>query len=400
MKDKHNKFGFGKILLVVLAIIASIVAMIFIVKNNHTPKEEVNSPSDAIQEVTSRDDILYINYDNNSKIKSGSYVEEKDVIKYQASYVNSNSKEVNAVVTVNLSKGLDYVTKSSSVGEPTINKNDDGSSNLVFKRTLLGGVKEKLNFSCSINKLADQKVSVFLEYSSNNKQSKTSELINETKNYMVRYKIGSYGKATGDSFEKVKYGDVLNGVEIKSNEGYKIEGFVCDEDVLLKNGEKIKKGSLISQEALKNIKVVKDMTLTVKYKSVIEQYTIVYMVRNKTNQSQKVAGGDKIVIKKVTLNNGCEVKKWRANNNVYKSGDEITVKSDLNLIAEANCLSKTSKNGSSNADPISDKTNKVSKNRYITKAESNARTKVIIIGSILVILPLLTLIFIVKRKNK
>ena len=86
---------------------------------------------------------------NNSSVKVG------DVIKYSINYKNGADSSSVVVVTDTLSKGLEYVASSSSLGEPTITKNSDGTTKLVWNRNLAAKASESITYSAKVTNDAD-----------------------------------------------------------------------------------------------------------------------------------------------------------------------------------------------------------------------------------------------------
>ena len=82
---------------------------------------------------------------NNSSVKVG------DTIKYSIKYTNGADSSSAVVVTDKLSKGLEYVASSANVGEPTVTKNSDGTTTLVWNRTLASKASEEITYSAKVN---------------------------------------------------------------------------------------------------------------------------------------------------------------------------------------------------------------------------------------------------------
>lgn len=384
---KNNDTLKKKIAVIIIISIALLI-IVFLCNGYIFNSNSVENSDKAIQNKTSRDDVFYINYDSKSKIKSGSNVRVGDLIKYKASYVNSSTSQVNTVVYINLSVGLSYVKNSSSVGEPIITSNSDGSSVLIFKRTLLEGVKEVLSFDCKVDKNANGKVSLFMSYDDSKNKNNTEKLINKLEDFTVSYKRGTDGKIVGDKFEKVKYGKSPSGIKIVPDAGYKLVGFICNSDVLLKNKKVIQKGVLIEADLLKSVIVDKDIVLTANYIKSEKQYTITYLVNNQKNLTEKATKGQKITLKKVTLSKNCTITKWFTNEKMYNSGDVVLVNKNMTFIGDTTCISKN--NDSNNV--------KVNKDIY-EDSTKHSNKLVIVIMSIIIVFCLIAL-FEINKKNK
>ena len=74
-------------------------------------------------------------------------VKKGNTIKYNIKYGNTTSSSASVTITDVLSKGLSYVSGSSNLGEPSVTNNSDGTSTLVWNRTLASGVSESLIYS-------------------------------------------------------------------------------------------------------------------------------------------------------------------------------------------------------------------------------------------------------------
>ena len=388
--SKFNIAGIGKKLIVAIVIVLCIIVSVVIVSNCFsTDKNKDNSPEvSSIQEKTSRNDVFYITYDSKSEIKSGSYVNVKDVIKYEANYTNSSKDVANSVISIELSKGLDYVKNSSSIGDPLITKGKNETTVLTYKRTLLGGVREKLNFSVIVNDKAIGEVSTLMSFKINDKQVETSKLTNKLGDIVVTYKSGENGKIKGNKEENVGYGKPLQGVTIVPNSGYKVKGFASNVDVKLSDGEKVKKGDLIKLNLLNKVIPEKDMVLTAKYESAGKEYRVTYMIDNKVNQVQSVFSNEKFVLKKVTLSEKCVIDRWKTANKTYSAGDVVKIKQDTIFSGVSKCANKESKS------------NKVSKDRYISEDEVKSNKRTLILGIVTAVICLVVLIVIIKKRNK
>ncbi len=82
--------------------------------------------------------------------KDGSAVEERSKIKYSIKYANAHDKKHIEIITDTISKGLEYVKGSAKIGkeqvEPAINKHQDGTTTLTWKREVEANTKEELTY--------------------------------------------------------------------------------------------------------------------------------------------------------------------------------------------------------------------------------------------------------------
>lgn len=101
--------------------------------------------------------VLRNSVPNKSYDASTNYGEEgKDVspgnkIKYNVKYANVYDTVKTITITETLSKYLTYVKNSSNIGEPVITKNNDGTTSLVWTRTLAEAVEETLTYQAEVD---------------------------------------------------------------------------------------------------------------------------------------------------------------------------------------------------------------------------------------------------------
>lgn len=82
--------------------------------------------------------------------KDNSAVKVGDTIKYSIKYTNNKSASQEVTITDTLSKGLDFV--SSNLGNPmSKTKNSDGTTTVIWKRTLAAGKSEELTYTAKVN---------------------------------------------------------------------------------------------------------------------------------------------------------------------------------------------------------------------------------------------------------
>ena len=90
--------------------------------------------------------------------KNHASVKKGDIITYSIKYANTTSSSAAVVVTDTISKGLEYVSGSGNFGNPTITANSDGSTKLVWNRTLAAGAVEELTYKVRVVEAATYKV--------------------------------------------------------------------------------------------------------------------------------------------------------------------------------------------------------------------------------------------------
>lgn len=87
-----------------------------------------------------------------------------------------------------------------------------------------------------------------------------------TKMYDVNYTSDEYGEIAGITEEEVMAGDTTAGSSTKSDEGYVLDYWIADKDVVVE-GKGIKAGKPITQDQLDKIVVNSDLTLTAIHKA-------------------------------------------------------------------------------------------------------------------------------------
>ena len=90
--------------------------------------------------------------------KAGASVAIGNTIKYAIKYANTTSSSSNATITDTISKGLSYVSGSAKVGStvvnPTITNNSDGTTTLTWTRTLAANATEELKYEVKVTDAA------------------------------------------------------------------------------------------------------------------------------------------------------------------------------------------------------------------------------------------------------
>ncbi len=95
---------------------------------------------------------------NTANGKNHASVKVGDIITYSIKYANVTSSSAAVVVTDTISKGLEYVSGSGNVGNPTATPNSDGTTKLVWNRTLAAGAVEELTYKVRVVEAATYKV--------------------------------------------------------------------------------------------------------------------------------------------------------------------------------------------------------------------------------------------------
>ena len=83
--------------------------------------------------------------------KNGAVVKEGDKIKYSIKYGNASAQQATITIKDTISKGLSYVDNSAKIGDtslnPTVTKNSDGSTTLVWTKEVNASVNEELTYT-------------------------------------------------------------------------------------------------------------------------------------------------------------------------------------------------------------------------------------------------------------
>ena len=291
----------------------------------------------ALDEGTSVGDInnnFYINYDNTSDVKIGTNVRIGDTIKYQAVYTNYSEDTTNSLVSINLSKGLEYVEGSSSIPNPEIKNNDDGSVSLNYERSIVKDASETLTFSCIVNESASLNVSAFMTMNLNESVTETPKLVNNLSNFIVNYETDGNGVIKGSASENVDYNMSPKGVIVVPNDGYTFKGWMINSSASNVNGKTIDAGSIITDNELKSIKVDKDLTFVANFESKSKKYKITYKDGDSSIlQPVYVEKGEQYTLEKVPQKEGYTALGWNIGGKDYSVGARITVKKDTTINA-------------------------------------------------------------------
>lgn len=81
---------------------------------------------------------------------NGAEVTTGNTIKYSIKYANAKSEKQNIVITDIISKGIEYISGSSNLGEPSVTKNSDGGYTLVWNTSLEAGQSAELTYSVKV----------------------------------------------------------------------------------------------------------------------------------------------------------------------------------------------------------------------------------------------------------
>ena len=148
---------------------------------------------------------------NNASVSKG------DIIKYNISYANVFTNNETVVITDTLSKGISYVSGSAKVGNavlnPTITNNSDGTTKLVFTKTVASGVEEALTYSAKVDGgVREVQNNAKIKYNSTGTEIPLAELKNPvpSKDYASDSPNGKDNKAVkkGETIKySIKYGD-------------------------------------------------------------------------------------------------------------------------------------------------------------------------------------------------
>ena len=89
--------------------------------------------------------------------KKGSAINPGKKMKYNVKYANVYDEQKTVTITETLSKYLEYVKSSSNLGEPVVTKESDGSTKLVWTRTLGPDTEETLTYEVRVSEDAKDK---------------------------------------------------------------------------------------------------------------------------------------------------------------------------------------------------------------------------------------------------
>ena len=287
----------------------------------------------ALDEGTSVGEVnnnFYVNYDNTSDIKMGSNVRVGDTIKYKAVYTNYSDDTTNGTVSINLSKGLEYVEGSSSISNPEVKNNNDGTFSLNYERSIMKDTSETLTFSCVVTEEASLNVSIFMTMTLNESITETPKLVNNLSNFVVTYKTDGNGIINGSDNENVDYNMSPKGVIVTPSDGYTFKGWMIDSSVSNINGKTIDAGSIITDKELKSIKVDKDLTFIATFENNSKKYKITYKDgKSSILQPVFVGAGDSYILESVPQKEGYTALGWNIDGKDYSVGASIVVKKDI-----------------------------------------------------------------------
>ena len=98
-----------------------------------------------------KNSVPHKSYDENTTAgKNGEPVSRSDRIKYNVKYANSYDIKKNITITETLSKYVEYIKNSSNIGEPVVTKNSDGTTKLVWTRSLGAATEETLTYAVKV----------------------------------------------------------------------------------------------------------------------------------------------------------------------------------------------------------------------------------------------------------
>lgn len=149
----------------------------------------------------------------------GKAVKKNDVIRYTVTYTNDSLEDTNTITIKSiLSKGLEYIKGSSSkVGNPSISKNNDGTSTLTWKVKLDKNSVDSFTYGA---KVIDDEVGIVsnkvnIKSSNGSEYSKLDALSNSVprKAYDSSSKAGLNGTevSVGDKIKyNIKYANIYN----------------------------------------------------------------------------------------------------------------------------------------------------------------------------------------------
>ena len=177
--------------------------------------------------------------------KDNASVKVGDVIKYSIKYTNGADSSSEVVVTDTLSKGLEYVAGSANVGEPTVTKNSDGTTKLVWNRTLAAKASEEVTYSAKVTNAA----AYMVQNSAKVKIGNSSDFVlDPLKNPLPKKEYGgtSLSDNPGWNHHKVKVGDsikyritltnVKNVEQVVTISDLLSKGLTYNKDITITNG--------------------------------------------------------------------------------------------------------------------------------------------------------------------
>ena len=171
--------------------------------------------------------------------KDGAAVGKGNIIKYSISYANVFTNSETVVITDILSKGISYVSGSAKVGStavtPVVTNNSDGTTKLVFTRTIAASTEEALTYNVKVTGgVGLVKNNAKIKYNSTGTEIPLDELKNPvpSKEYasdtpsgkdgaavakggIIKYSI-KYGEATGSNQTIVITDTLSKGLEFVS----------------------------------------------------------------------------------------------------------------------------------------------------------------------------------------
>lgn len=237
------------------------------------------------------------NYDSSSEAGiNSSPVKVNDEIKYLINYVNGHPTEsVKLTITDTLSVGLEYVSNSSNIGEPTITKNNDGSTKLIWViNNLPPSTSNSLIYKA---KVTEEALSIVENKATVQYNDDTIYNLEPLKNPVPSKKYAS-DTPSGKDGTLVKTGDKIK-YEISYANSYKEKTNIIITDTLSKGLEYVKKSSTIKEPTItKN----ENGTTTLKWTIEAEKYenkSLIYEV-NVTGESITVENSAKIKIGNTT----------------------------------------------------------------------------------------------------
>ena len=333
--SKKKKFNIIKenkkeIIILIILIIMALIAVLF-ERSYALDEEPMNEPSQTEHEETS---TTLLSYAEDSSIKAGNKVKAGDIGKYQVSYTNTSTSSANVKVEITLSDSLKYVPNSSTIGEPNITSNADGTITLSWNKVKEVGESEIFTFEAQVLQDSDCNIEVSGSITINDSSEALLTLTNEAIDITITYTNDNNGTVVGENIETIKYNKSPMGRETNPTEGYVLKGWTSNKKVTLNGGTEINSGALMTSEQIRTIKAVEDITLTAIHElsnnnqTTPEKVTVTYKDGNNVIDDPapfEVDAGTYITIAPLPEKEGYIAEGWTIDGVPVNTGDRIVI---------------------------------------------------------------------------
>ena len=239
-------------------------------------------------------------------------------IKYSITYESSENGTISGITNEEVSHG------NSPLGTKTNPNKGYVLAHYVADKDVTLTTGEVIKANSPINEDDLSKIIV--------KENLKITAIYEIATYKVTYKTDGNGTITGIKEETKKYQENPSGTTTIPNKNYELLKWAANKEVILKDGTKIAKGDVITEEEIKEIILESDLILTAHH--IKTTFTVYY----KNDKGTNITGILKEELKEGEALKGTTVKTDNLNSSViFKGNKDVTLK-DGTIIKQGNII--------------------------------------------------------------